>query len=187
MQFSRFVESNCASHFRLPPSSLPVSLHKLTANLPEYTHRSLLLRSRLHMSLSVIIYTFLCTLPLHVPVATEPSLSLSWSPLQTLSENVEYDPQLQHRPISALEVLQQISHLTQKVHTDSFFNENDAKLPFGPLSRYHFLHLFSNTLVTFGAASATVNLSSSLFSARPPTAERFLHSRHSHGALCSLQ
>jgi hypothetical protein len=85
------------------------------------------------MTFPAFLFFFLCLVLLYVSVATEPSFS--WSPLQTLAETVEYEPQLQHHAISALEILQQVSPVTQKVHADHFVDNEDAKLSFGRLQR----------------------------------------------------
>jgi hypothetical protein len=85
------------------------------------------------MTLPAFLFLVFCSALLHVFVAADPSFS--WSPLQTLAETVEYVPHLQHPPISALEILQRVSPVIQKVHADSFVDDEDAKLSFGRLRR----------------------------------------------------
>jgi hypothetical protein len=80
------------------------------------------------MSLSVILRALYCAELLLLSVATKPSFP--WSPLQTISETLEYDHRLQQHPISALEVLQRVSTAMPKVHGDE-----DTKLYYGHLRR----------------------------------------------------
>ena len=66
-------------------------------------------------------YTLLGALLLHITLAA----SYSWSPVQTQAEDIEYDPQQQTRPVSALEVLQIISPVIEKGRGDTYGEEED--------------------------------------------------------------
>ena len=75
-------------------------------------------------------YTLLGATLLHIALAAESSFS--WSPLQTQAEDIEYNPQpKQPRPVSALEVLQVISPVIEKVHGYRYGDEEDN------LGRFH--------------------------------------------------
>jgi hypothetical protein len=66
---------------------------------------------------------------LHITLAS----SYSWSPVQTQAEDIEYEPQQQSRPVSALKVLQIISPVIGKGRGDTYGEEEDD---FGRLHRF---------------------------------------------------
>ena len=66
-------------------------------------------------------YTLLGAILLHIALAS----SYSWSPVQTQSEDIEYDPQQRPRPFSALEVLHIISPVIEKGRGDTYGEEED--------------------------------------------------------------